>query len=178
MATGTDHNRPWYRASWALVAGVAVIVAVVAVVVVAVTTHGGTPQRNAADGTVTSTTRSVPPTTTNISPFLTTTSTTAAPAPITMEALNAAVVARSGLGAGTSADCGPAPTGLDVGSYVACGLDDPSAGFSEEILQMTGTSPSSFNVVAGPGTSLSCQTFNNGELAALTAQDQSCAPSG
>jgi len=177
MATGTDHDRPWYRASWALVAGVAVIVVVVVVLVVAVTTNGGTPQRNAADGTATSTTRSGP-TTTNISPFLTTTSTTAAAAPITREALNAAAVARSGLGAGTTADCGPAPTGLGVGSYVACGLDDPLAGFSEEILQMTGTSPSSFNVVAGPATSLSCQTFNNGELAALTAQDQSCAPSG
>jgi hypothetical protein len=176
MATGTEHTRPWYRRGWALVAGVAVIVVVVVVVVVAVTTNGGTPQRNATDS-VTSTTSSGPATTTTISPFLTTTSTTAAPPPITLKALNAAVVARSGLGAGASANCGPAPTGLGVGSYVACGLDDPSTGISEEILQMTGTSPSSFNVVAGPGTSLSCQAFNNGELAAWTAQDQGCAGS-
>jgi hypothetical protein len=176
MAT-TSEDHTWYRRNRVLVAGAAVILAVVTVLVVVAATTGTTPPGKKSDA-VTTTTRSGPTTTTTIDPLLTTTSTTAPPAPIPLSALEAAAVAQSGLGAGTQANCGPAPTGLGVGAYVACGLDSPSGSITEEILQMTGTTASAFNVVIAPGSVSSCRSFNSGELAAWTAQDQQCEQSG
>jgi hypothetical protein len=177
MAT-TTRDRTWSRRTRGLMAATAVILVVVAVlVVVAATTRTTTVPGRKADAAAT-TTNPGPTTTTTIDPLLTTTSTTAPPPPITLSALEAAVVARSGLGAGTLANCGPAPTGLGVGAYIACGLDSPSGGITEEILQMTGTTASAFNVVIAPGSALSCRSFNSGELAAWTAQDQQCDQSG
>jgi hypothetical protein len=154
-----------------MVSGVAVLL-VLAIAIVGVTKMSSTPRGTSADRAAASRSGSI--TTTTISPLLTTTSTAPSPPPVTISALEAAAVTQSGLGAGTKAKCGPAPTGLGVGSYVACGLDSPSAGILEEILQMTGTSPSSFVVVAAPSTNHSCDPFNNAELAAWTAQDQAC----
>ncbi len=120
----------------------------------------------------------VPPTTpTTLAPTTTTTSLPPV-GQVTIASLETAAEAQSGLGVGTTATCGPAPTGLGVGSYVACGLLNPNVGGAQEILQMTGNSPSSFSVVVGPGSDLSCSAFNAGELAAFTAFGLSCDPSG
>jgi hypothetical protein len=136
------------------------------------------------------TSTSIPPSTsTSVAPVPTaapptsstssTTSTTVAPASqITLASLDDAAAARSGLGTGTRATCGPGPTGLGVGSYVACALFNANVGGAEEILQITGTSPSSFNVVIGPGSDIGCSELNAGELAALKAQGRTCDPSG
>ncbi len=117
-----------------------------------------------------------PSTTTTLAP----TATTSLPptGEVTIASLEIAAEAQSGLGVGTTARCGPAPTGLGVGSYVACGLFNSNVGGAQEILQMTGTSPSSFNVVVGPGSALSCSAFNAGELAAFAAYGQNCVQTG
>jgi hypothetical protein len=127
------------------------------------------------------TSTSVPPTTaTTVAPVpasSSTTSTTVAPVSgITLASLEAAV--ESGEGAGTIVTCGPAPTGLGMGAYVACGLFNPKVGGAVEILEITGTSASSFKVVAGPGSSVGCSQLNAGERAALNAAGTNCDPNG
>jgi hypothetical protein len=93
-----------------------------------------------------------------------------------LASLEAAAATQSGLGTGTIATCGPAPTGLGVGAYVACGLFNPSVGGAEEVLQITGTSPSSFKVVSGPGSDIGCSQLNAGEQSALKAVGTTCDP--
>ena len=100
----------WYRSKPALVAGIAVVLVVVVVVVVVIAARGKGPANpQKAAGAVTTTTKTGPTTTTTLSPLLTTTSTVPPPPPVTIGALETAVEAQSGLGAGTQAECGPAP---------------------------------------------------------------------
>ncbi len=124
-----------------------------------------------------STSTSLPPVATTTPSTSSTTSTTVAPASqITLAGIDEAAAARSGLGAGTTATCGPAPTGLGVGAYVACKLFNPKVGGAVEVLQITGASSSSFKVVSGPGSDIGCSELNAGERAALTAAGTTCNP--
>ena len=118
---------------------------------------------------------------TSTTPTTTTTTTTTTTPPasqFSLADLEAAAVTQSGLGPGTTANCGPAPTGLGVGAYVACGLFNPNVGVSVEVLQITGALPSSFNVVVGPGSSIPCSSLNTGEQAAFSAQGETCSSNG
>jgi invasion protein IalB len=70
--------------------------------------------------------------------------------------------------------CGPASASLAVGTDILCGQFNPSIGSSEEVVQITGNSPSSFTVLVGPGSSIPCAGLNAAEQAAFTADGQSC----
>ena len=129
------------------------------------------------DGGTVSPTIAPPSTSPTVSPITTITAPSASP--FSLADLDTAAVTQSGLGSGTTANCGPAPTGLGVGAYVACSLTNPNVGGAEEVLQITGALPSSFNVVVGPGSEISCSALNPGEQTAFSAQGQAaCSPSG
>jgi invasion protein IalB len=70
--------------------------------------------------------------------------------------------------------CGPPSASLAVGTDILCGQFNPSIGVSEEVIQITGNSPSSFTVLVGPGSSIPCAGLNAAEQAAFTADGQSC----
>ena len=127
---------------------------------------------------VPTTVTTVPATTTVPAPTTPSTSSSTAPtvSQITLSGLEAAAVRQSGLGAGTTATCGPALTGLGLGSYVACGLFNANVGGAEEVVQITGPLATSFTVVVGPGSDIGCSGLNTGELAAMTAHGSSCDP--
>jgi hypothetical protein len=117
------------------------------------------------------------PTTVPTSPSTSTSTSTSTPgSPITIASLETAAATQAGLGAGTTATCGPAPTGLGVGAYVACGLFNASVGGAEEVVQITGPSPTSFTVVVGPGSDIGCSGVNAGEKAAMIAHGGTCDP--
>jgi hypothetical protein len=67
---------------------------------------------------------------------------------------------------------------LAVGSDILCESFNPAFGDSEEVIQITGSTPSSFTVVAGPGSSFPCSSLNAAEQAAFTADGQSCSVNG
>jgi hypothetical protein len=46
------------------------------------------------------------------------------------------------------------------------------------VIQITGSTPSSFTVVAGPGSDIPCSGLNAAEQAAFTADGDSCDPNG
>ena len=130
------------------------------------------------------TTTEAPTTTTTMA--TTTTTTTAAPSAsqITIASLDAALAQQAnaappspGQPPGTwTVTCGPPSASLAVGSDILCGSYNPAFGDSEEVIQITGTTPSSFTVVAGPGTSFPCSSLNAAEQAAFTADGNSCTP--
>jgi hypothetical protein len=135
-------------------------------------------------------TTSEQPTTTTTSPSTTTTSptTTTTEAPpasqITLASLDAAVAAQSdaavaagtGISAAEVATCGPPSVSFAVGTDIFCNLFDPSIGGAFEVIQITGSTPSSFTVVAGPGSDIPCAGLNAAEQAAFTADGESCDP--
>jgi hypothetical protein len=116
----------------------------------------------------------------------TTTTTTAAPSAsqITIASLDATLAQQAnaappspGQPPGTwTVTCGPPSASLAVGSDILCGSYNPAFGDSEEVIQITGTTPSSFTVVAGPGTAFPCSSLNAAEQAAFTADGNACVP--
>jgi hypothetical protein len=72
--------------------------------------------------------------------------------------------------------CGPPSASLAVGSDILCDSFNPAFGDSLEVIQITGSTPSSFTVVAGPGTAFPCSSLNAAEQAAFTADGNSCIP--
>jgi hypothetical protein len=142
-------------------------------------------QKVGASQSVTTTTEA--PTTTTTMPTTTTTTTAAAPvSQITIASLDAALAQQAnavppspGQPPGTwTVTCGPPSASLAVGSYILCSQFNPSIGGSEEVIQITGNTPSSFTVAAGPGSSIPCSGLNAGEQAAFTADGNACDPNG
>ena len=118
-------------------------------------------------------------TTTTTTPPATTTTTAVPPvSQITIASLDAAVATQSGTSSAITATCGPASVSFAVGTDILCSLFDPSVGGSEEVIQITGSSPSSFTVLVGPGSSIPCRILNAAEQAAFTADGQSCSVNG
>jgi hypothetical protein len=131
------------------------------------------------------TTTTEEPTTTTTVPTTTPTTTTAAVPPgsqITIASLDATIAQQANAAPPSpgeppgswTANCGPPTANLAVGSYVLCGQFDPAIGASEEVIQITGTTPSSFTVVVGPGSFLPCTGLSAAEQAAFTADGTSC----
>ena len=117
--------------------------------------------------------------TTTTTPPATTTTTAVPPvSQITIASLDAAVATQSGTSSAITATCGPASVSFAVGTDILCSLFDPSVGGSEEVIQITGSSPSSFTVLVGPGSSIPCRILNAAEQAAFTADGQSCSVNG
>ena len=118
----------------------------------------------------------------------TTTTTTAAPpaSQITIASLDATIAQQAnaappspGQPPGSwTVTCGPPSASLAVGAYIECGSFNPAFGSSEEVIQITGSTPSSFTVVVGPGSDLSCTGLNAAEEAAMTADGDPCTPNG
>jgi hypothetical protein len=86
------------------------------------------------------------------------------------------VAAQSGVSSNVTATCGPPSVSFAVGTDIFCALFDPSIGGAQEVIQMTGDTPSSFTVVVGPGSDISCSSLNAAEQAAFTADGRSCDP--
>ena len=115
-----------------------------------------------------------------------TTTTTAAPpaSQITIASLDATIAQQAnaappspGQPPGSwTVTCGPPSASLAVGSDILCDSVNPAFGDSLEVIQITGSTPSSFTVVAGPGTSFPCSSLNAAEQAAFTADGNSCTP--
>jgi hypothetical protein len=72
--------------------------------------------------------------------------------------------------------CRPPSASLAVGADILCNQFNPSIGGAEEVVQINGSTPTSFTVVAGPGSDISCSSLNASEQAAFTAAGQSCDP--
>jgi hypothetical protein len=87
------------------------------------------------------------------------------------------VATQSGIGPSVTATCGPPSVSFAVGTDIFCSLFDPSIGGAQEVIQMTGSTPSSFTVVAGPGSDIQCSSLSAAEQAAFTAVGRSCDPS-
>jgi hypothetical protein len=132
------------------------------------------------------TTTTTPPAATSTSvPPVTTTTTAATPvSQITIASLDAvlaqqanAVPPSPGQPPGSwTVTCGPPSASLAVGSDILCESFNPAFGDSEEVIQITGSTPSSFTVVAGPGSSFPCSSLNAAEQAAFTADGNACTP--
>ncbi len=127
------------------------------------------------------------PTTTTTTTLPPTTTTTAAVPPvsqITIASLEATLAQQANAAppspgeppGSTTVTCGPPSASLAVGSYILCSLFNPAIGGAEEVIQITGSTPSSFTVVAGPGSDIPCSGLNAGEQAAFTADGNSCDP--
>lgn len=131
------------------------------------------------------TTTTEEPTTTTTMPITTTTAVPPA-SQITLASLDAAVAAQSdatvaaqtGISAAEVATCGPPSVSFAVGTDILCHLLDPTIGGAMEVIQMTGSTPSSFTVVVAPGSDIPCTGLNAAEQAAFTADGESCDPNG
>jgi hypothetical protein len=135
--------------------------------------------------TTPTTTTSTPVTTTTTVPSATTTTTAAPPASqLTVSSLEAAIAQQANAvppspgepPGSVTVTCGPPSASLAVGADILCSLFDPSIGGAQEVVQITGSTPSSFSVVAGPGSDITCSSLNAAEQAAFTADGQSCDP--
>jgi hypothetical protein len=126
---------------------------------------------------VTTTTHAPIPTTT-----MPITTTVPAASQITLASLDAAVAAQSdavvaaqaGIRAAEVATCGPPSVSFAVGTDILCHLLDPTLGGAMEVIQIAGSTPSSFTVVVGAGSDIPCAGLNAAEQAAFTADGESC----
>ena len=123
------------------------------------------------------TTTTLPPTTTTAPTTVPPTTTTApTTAPLTLSDLDAAVGAQyvaaeyQTSGVSDTAMCGPPSVSLAVGTDIFCGFIQGQV----EVIQITGDTPSSFTVVAGPAGDILCSSLNAAEQAAFTAAGTSC----
>lgn len=125
---------------------------------------------------------------TSTTTMATTTTTTAVPpvSQITIASLEAAIAQQANAAPPSPGEppgswtvtCGPPSASLAVGADIECGSFNPAIGSSEEVIQITGSTSSSFTVVVGPGSEIPCTSLNAAEEAAMTADGDPCNPSG
>jgi hypothetical protein len=127
-----------------------------------------------------------PATTTSTAPATTVPTTTLPVSQITLASLEAAIAQQAnavppspGEPPGSwTVTCGPPSASLAVGADIECGSFNPAIGSSEEVVQITGTSPSSFMVLVGPGSDIPCAGLSAAEEAAMADDANPCDPNG